>query len=216
MPTVHKGGASIASTGSAGVANASAVIASTGGSKAYSNRSFVLGSGANSKSYGSRSGIINSLNSETDKSGHTQLILNSNRVKSPGNYHVVGGYGSSGNASTSNIKFDLSTYSGNMTLAGKLTQDNADIAEYYESQSGYEIPLGTIVTLDNGKIRKTQPDEPILGVISGTAALIANDKSYHHKDRFLKNEYGVTITEKKNLNSLTMKEMYLMKREMFQ
>lgn len=199
VPTVHKGGASIASTGSAGVANASAVIASTGGSKAYSNRSFVLGSGANSKSYGSRSGIINSLNSETDKSGHTQLILNSNRVKSPGNYHVVAGYGSSGNASTSNIKFDLSTYSGNMTLAGKLTQDNADIAEYYESQSGYEIPLGTIVTLDNGKIRKTQPDEPILGVISGTAALIANDKSYHHKDRFLKNEYGVTITEKKEL-----------------
>ena len=63
----RKGGASIASTGSAGVANASAVIASTGGSKAYSNRSFVLGSGANSKSYGSRSGIINSLNSETDK-----------------------------------------------------------------------------------------------------------------------------------------------------
>ncbi|MEJ7274247.1 hypothetical protein WL240_12345, partial [Staphylococcus epidermidis] len=77
---------------------------------AYSSRSFVLGSGAKSKAYGSRSGIINALNSETDKSGHTQLILNSNRVKSPGNYHVVGGYGSKGGPSTSNIKFDLSTY----------------------------------------------------------------------------------------------------------
>lgn len=198
-PTVGKGGASIASTGSAGVANASAVIASTGGSKAYSNRSFVLGSGANSHSFGSRSGIINSLHSETDKSGHTQLILNSNRVKSPGNYHVVAGYGSSGSASTSNIKFDLSTYSGNLTLAGQLKQDSADIAELFESQSGLAIDLGTIVTLDGDKIRKAQPNDTPIGVISGTAALVANEKTFHHKDRFLKNEYGVTITNRKQV-----------------
>ena len=50
----------------------------------------MLASGGNSKAYGSRSGIINALNSETDKSSHTQLIVNSNRVKSPGNYHIVG------------------------------------------------------------------------------------------------------------------------------
>lgn len=198
-PTVLKGGASIASTGGAGVANASAVIASTGGSKAYSNRSFVLGSGANSHSFGSRSGIINSLHSETDKSGHTQLILNSNRVKSPGNYHVVAGYGSSGSASTSNIKFDLSTYSGNLTLAGQLKQDSADIAELFESQSGLAIDLGTIVTLDGDKIRKAQPNDTPIGVISGTAALVANEKTFHHKDRFLKNEYGVTITNRKQV-----------------
>lgn len=198
-PTVLKGGASIASTGGAGVANASAVIASTGGSKAYSNRSFVLGSGANSKSYGSRSGIINSLTSETDKSGHTQLIINSNRVKSPGNYHVVGGYGSKGGPSTSNIKFDLSTYSGNLTLAGQLKQDSADIAELFESQNGLAIDLGTIVTLDGDKIRKAQPSDEPIGVISGTAALVANEKTFHHKDRFLKNEYGVTITNRKQV-----------------
>ena len=198
-PTALKGGASIASTGSAGVADTSAVIASTGGSKAYSSRSFVLASGANSKAYGSRSGIINSLNSETDKTGHTQLIMNSNRVKSPGNYHVVAGYGSSGSASTSNIKVDVNTFSGHLTLAGKLTQNSADIAELYESQSGESIPLGTIVTLDAGKIRRAQPDEPILGVISGTAALIANDKTYHHKDRYLVDDYGVLVTEHKQV-----------------
>lgn len=198
-PTVLKGGLSAGSTGSAAISDGSAVIASTGGSKAYSARSFVLSSGSNSKAYGSRSGVINSLNSETSKSNHTQLILNSNRVKSPGNYHVVAGYGASGNASTSNIKFDLSTYSGNLTLAGKLTQNSADIAELYESQSGESIPLGTIVTLDEGKIRKAQPNEPILGVISGTAALVANDKSYHHKDRFIIDEYGVTVTEHKQV-----------------
>lgn len=199
VPTVFKGGASIASTGSAGVAGTSAVIASTGGSKAYSSRSFVLASGGNSKAYGSRSGIINALNSETDKSSHTQLIVNSNRVKSPGNYHIVGGYGSKGTASTSNIKFDLNTYSGNLTLSGQLKQDSADIAELFESQNGLAIDLGTIVTLDRDKIRKAQPSDVPIGVISGTAALVANEKTFHHKDRFLKNEYGVTITEHKQV-----------------
>lgn len=199
VPTVQKGGFSGGSTGSAAISPVSAILASTGNSRAYDARSYVIGSGNSSKAYGSRSGIISSLQSETTKGGHTQIVINSNRVKAPGNYHIVGGYGASGNASTSNIKFDLSTYSGNLTLAGKLTQNSADIAELYESQSGQAIPLGTIVTLDGGKIRKAQPNEPILGVISGTAALVANDKTYHHKDRFLVDEYGVTVTEHKQV-----------------
>ena len=115
---------------------------------------------------------------------------------------MVGGYASSGGPSTANIKWDISSYSGDLTLSGKLKQDNADIAELYESQSGREIPLGTIVTMDHGKIRKAQPNERILGVISGTAALVANEKTYHHKDRYLKNEYGVTITEHKQVEYL--------------
>lgn len=112
--------------------------------------------------------------------------MNSNRVKSPGNYHVVAGYGSSGNASTSNIKFDLSTYSGNLTLAGQLKQDSADIAELFESQNGLAIDLGTIVTLDGDKIRKAQPNDTPIGVISGTAALVANEKRSTTKIDFLK------------------------------
>ena len=41
-----------------------------------------------------------------------------------------------------------------------------------------------------------------IGVISGTAALVANEKTYHHKDKFLKNEYGVTITERKQIENI--------------
>ena len=201
-PTSFKGGFSGGSTGSAAISPVSAVLASTGGSKAYDTRSYVIGSGNNSKAYGSRSGIISSLQSETTKGGHTQIVVNSNRVKSPGNYHIVGGYGSKGSASTSNIKFDLSTYSGNLTLAGQLKQDSADIAELFESQNGLAIDLGTIVTLDGDKIRKAQPSDEPIGVISGTAALVANEKTFHHKDRFLKNEYGVTITEHKQVEYL--------------
>ncbi|MBN4922390.1 peptidase G2 autoproteolytic cleavage domain-containing protein, partial [Staphylococcus sp. EG-SA-11] len=58
------------------------------------------------------------------------------------------------------------------------------------------IELGTIVTLDGDKIRKAQPNDEPIGVISGTAALVANDKTYHHKDRYLQNEYGMTLTKR--------------------
>lgn len=195
VPTVLKGGFSGGSTGSAAVSPVSAVIASTGNSRAYSARSFTLGAGMASKAYGSRSGIINSLNSVTDKNSHTQTILNSRGVKSPGSYHVVAGYGDGKDPSTSNIKVDINTLKGNMTLSGNLTQNNADIAELFESQNGQAIELGTIVTLDGDKIRKAQPSDEPIGVISGTAALVANDKTFHHKDRYLKNEYGVTVTQ---------------------
>lgn len=196
VPTVLKGGLSAGSTGSAAVDPRSVVLATTGNSKAYSPRSFVLGSGMSSKAYGSRSGIINSLSSETDKEAHTQTVFNSRNVKSPGSYRVVAGYSSTGSPSTSNIKVDLNTLQGNLNLAGKLTQNNADIAELFESQSGQPIELGTIVTLDGDKIRKAQPNDEPIGVISGTAALVANDKTYHHKDRYLQNEYGMTLTKR--------------------
>ncbi|BAE05651.1 peptidase G2 autoproteolytic cleavage domain-containing protein [Staphylococcus haemolyticus] len=196
VPTVLKGGLSAGSTGSAAVDPRSVVLATTGNSRAYSPRSFVLGSGMSSKAYGSRSGIINSLSSETDKEAHTQTVFNSRNVKSPGSYRVVAGYSSTGKPSTANIKVDLNTLNGNLNLAGKLTQNNADIAELFESQSGQPIELGTIVTLDGDKIRKAQPNDEPIGVISGTAALVANDKTYHHKDRYLQNEYGMTLTKR--------------------
>lgn len=202
VPTSLKGGFSGGSTGSAAISERSAVIASTGDSRAYDARSYVLGSGDKSEAHGSRSSVQNSLQSETSAGGHTQMVINSNRVKATKNYHVVGGYGGNGGPSEKNIKFDLSTYSGNMTLAGKLTQDNADIAELMESQSGQAIEMGMIVTLDGDKVRKAQQGDIPIGVISGTASLVSNDKSFHHKDRYLKDEYGVMVTENKEVTYL--------------
>ncbi|PNN19218.1 peptidase G2 autoproteolytic cleavage domain-containing protein [Staphylococcus warneri] len=57
-----------------------------------------------------------------------------------------------------------------------------DYAEYYESQSGQEIPLGTMVTLDGRFIRKAQNNDIPLGVISGTAGVVLGDQMFHHKD----------------------------------
>lgn len=196
VPTSLKGGLSAGSTGSAAVSPQSAVIASTGGSKAMSARSYVLGSGMKSIARGSRSSVQNSLSSETSSGGHTQMVFNSNNVKAVNNYHVVAGYASSGGPSEKNIKYDLSTYTGNLSLAGNLKQNNADYAEFFESQSGESISMGSIVALDGDKVRKAQPNDKMIGVISGTASVIGNAKQFHHKDRYLIDEYGVEITEK--------------------
>ncbi|MDU7042273.1 MAG: peptidase G2 autoproteolytic cleavage domain-containing protein [Actinomyces sp.] len=196
VPTVVKGGFSGASTGGGALAETSALIASTGGSYAHSNRSWVAGSGMNSHAYGSRSSVLNSLESETIPGSYCQTIVNSRGVKSPGNYHFLLGYGTNG-ARTSNIKIDMSSTSGNIKTAGQVTTSNnfADYAEYFESQSGGAIRNGTIVTLEGRYIRKCQENDVPLGVVSGTAGIILGDQTFHHKDRYERDEFGVILTE---------------------
>lgn len=196
MPTVTKGGFSAASTGSGAIAQRSAVIASSGGSYAHSDRSTVIGSGAGSHAYGSRSAVINSLESETSPGSYCQTIVNSRGVKSRGVYAFLMGYGTDG-ARYENTTIDMSSTSGNIQTKGTVSsgQNFGDYAEYFESQSGQAIPNGTIVTLDGRFIRKAQINDKPIGIISGTAGVILGDQMFHHKDKFLKDEFGVTLTE---------------------
>ena len=196
VPTVVKGGFSGGSTGSGAIAERSAVIASTGNSYAYSDRSWLAGVGAGSKAYGSRSSVMNSLESETLTGAYCQTIVNSRGVKSPGNYHFLMGYGTDG-ARYENTSIDMFTISGNIKTKGTVSsgQNFGDYAEYFESQSGQEIPNGYIVTLDGRYIRKANSNDKPIGIISGTAGVILGDQMFHHKDKFLKDEFGVTQTE---------------------
>ncbi|OEK70811.1 peptidase G2 autoproteolytic cleavage domain-containing protein [Staphylococcus equorum] len=196
VPTVIKGGFSGGSTGSAAIAQRSAVIASTGNTYAHSDRSWAMGVGANSNVYGSRSGIMNALESETTKGNHTQMISNSRGVRTDKNYSWVMGYGTDG-PSTESVSIEMRSISGNINTKGKITsgQDFGDYAEYFESQSGQEIPNGYLVTLDGRKIRKANSNDKPIGVISGTAGVILGDQMFHHKDKNLKDEFGVTLTE---------------------
>lgn len=196
VPTALKGGFSGGSTGSGAIAQRSAVIASTGNSYAHSDRSWAMGVGANSNVYGSRSGIMNALESETTKGNHTQMISNSRGVRTDKNYSWVMGYGTEG-PSTENVSIEMRSISGNINTKGKITsgQDFGDYAEYFESQSGQAIPSGYLVTLDGRKIRKANSNDTPIGVISGTAGVILGDQMFHHKDKNLKDEFGVTLTE---------------------
>ncbi|MDK3656273.1 glycosyl hydrolase family 28-related protein [Staphylococcus pseudintermedius] len=197
VPTVLKGGLSAGTTGSGAVAESSAVIASTGGSFAYSDRSWVAGSGVKSKAYGSRSSVINSLQSETSPENHTQTILNSRGVKTNKNYIIAMGYSDSGKPSPQNINLEIRPLTGDINTKGQVKsgQSFGDYAEYFESQSGQSIPNGYMVTLDGRYIRKAQKNDKPIGVISGTAGVILGDQIFHHKDKFLKDEFGVVQTE---------------------
>ncbi|MEB5648988.1 peptidase G2 [Mammaliicoccus sciuri] len=196
MPTVAKGGLSAGTTGGGAIAQRSAAIASTGGSYAHSDRSWIAGVGAGSQAHGSRSAVINSLESETLPGSYCQTIVNSRGVKSRGNYSFLLGYGTDG-ARYENTTIDMSSTSGNIQTKGTVSsgQNFGDYAEYFESQSGQAIPNGTIVTLDGRYIRKAQINDKPIGVISGTAGVILGDQMFHHKDKFLKDEFGVTLTE---------------------
>ena len=196
MPTALKGGLSAGVTGGGAIAQRSAAIASTGGSYAHSDRSWLAGVGAGSHAHGSRSSVMNSLESETLPGAYCQTIVNSRGVKSPGNYHFLLGYGTDG-AKYENTTIDMSTISGNIKTKGTVSsgQNFGDYAEYFESQSGQEIKNGYIVTLDGRYIRKANSNDTPIGVISGTAGVILGDQMFHHKDKFLKDEFGVTLTE---------------------
>ncbi|CRV31561.1 peptidase G2 [Staphylococcus saprophyticus] len=196
VPTVVKGGFSGGSTGSGAIAERSAVIASTGNSFAYNDRSWLAGAGAGSKAYGSRSAVLNSLESETSQGNHTQTILNSRGMKVDKNYTVAMGYGTGG-PSTENTGIEFRPISGNAYFKGKITSGNStgDYAEYFESQSGQEIPNGYLVTLDGRYVRKANSNDIPIGVVSGTAGVILGDQMFHHKEKFLKDEFGVTLTE---------------------
>lgn len=196
MPTAIKGGLSAGTTGGGAIAQRSAAIASTGGSYAHSDRSWIAGVGAGSQAYGSRSAVINSLESETLPGAYCQTIVNSRGVKSRGVYAFLMGYGTDG-ARYENTTIDMSSTSGNIKTKGTVSsgQNFGDYAEYFESQSGQAIPNGTIVTLDGRFVRKAQINDKPIGIISGTAGVILGDQMFHHKDKFLKDEFGVTLTE---------------------
>src|SRR5699024_7514833 len=152
---ILRGGLVAGSTGSGAVSRRSVVLASTGESFAHSDRSWLLGAGMKSQARGSRSGVMNSLESETTQGNYSQTIVNSRGVKVEDNYMFAMGYGLDG-PKYENTRFQVKGTSGTVKAKGTITAGNdfGDYAEYFESQSGQEIPNGYMVTLDGRYIRK--------------------------------------------------------------
>ncbi|MFQ3872664.1 peptidase G2 autoproteolytic cleavage domain-containing protein [Staphylococcus sp. Mo2-1] len=195
VPTALRGGLVAGSTGSGAISKRSVVLASTGESYAYSDRSWLLGAGMKSEARGSRSGVMNSLESKTSQGNYSQTIVNSRGVEVKDNYMFAMGYGLGG-PKYENTRFQVKGTSGTVKAKGTITAGHnfGDYAEYFESQSGREIPNGYMVTLDGRYIRKANSNDTPIGIISGTAGVILGDAMFHHKDKFLKDEFGVTQT----------------------
>ena len=78
------------------------------------------------------------------------------------------------------------------------TTTGADYAEYFEWNDGnpnHEDRIGTIVALNEDKIYPAGPEDEILGVISGTAAVIGDNPECDWQGRFLVDNYGRQIME---------------------
>ncbi|SUM82686.1 peptidase G2 autoproteolytic cleavage domain-containing protein [Staphylococcus saprophyticus] len=196
-PTMLQGGLSAATTGGSATNRRSIILAGSGKSYAYGKNTAVIASNGGSTADGIRTGVFTSTKSATDKDAIGQTIVNSYGVKANGNHRFQMGYGRDNTPSTENITIDMSAISGNIWTKGTVRtgQDFGDYAEYFESQSGEKIPNGYLVTLDGRYIRKANINDKPIGVISGTAGVVLGDQLFYHKDKFLKDEFGVTLTE---------------------
>lgn len=89
------------------------------------------------------------------------------------------------------------TYAGSVYGLASYNSSGADYAEYFEWLDGNteaEDRVGYFVTLDGNKIRKAEPDEYILGVVSGNPCIIGNaDEDWLH--RWEHDEFGRFIKE---------------------
>jgi len=86
-------------------------------------------------------------------------------------------------------------FSGQVTGASSFS----DFGEYFESLDGTSIPAGTIITIEKGKgkIRPAQKGERMKGVISKTAGILLGQSTYHWQGRYLKDDFGEVLLEKR-------------------
>lgn len=85
---------------------------------------------------------------------------------------------------------------GEVLADGAFTPNGADYAEFFEWQDGNpnaEDRIGLLVTLEGEKIRPAMPSDDVLGIVSGTVAVLGDSAAMHWKDKYLTDEYGRTL-----------------------
>jgi Peptidase_G2, IMC autoproteolytic cleavage domain len=91
------------------------------------------------------------------------------------------------------LRFKI-TNTGDTYCDGSFHGGGADYAEYFESINGESIPVGSSVTLEQGKIRVAMEGDTAIGIISGNATVVGNNPMTYPK-AFLQDDYGCPIME---------------------
>ena len=103
--------------------------------------------------------------------------------------HIVGG-------GSSDVPLNLHTVSwsdGQGFFKGGTTTEGADYAEYFEWLDGnpnHEDRVGLLVALDGDKIKFANSDDEILGIISGTAAVLGDNYECEWNGKYLTDDFG--------------------------
>jgi hypothetical protein len=130
-------------------------------------------------------------------------------IKASSNYqHVQGKYNVEdakniyahivGNGTTDGLRSNAHTidWDGNATFAGLVSSKGEDYAEFFEWQDGNpdnEDRVGLLVALDGEKIRLANADDEVLGIISGTVAVLGGNYEWEWNGKYLTDDFGRVI-----------------------
>ena len=106
--------------------------------------------------------------------------------------HVVG----NGSSDTNRSNAHTLDWQGNAWFQGAVTSSGADYAEFFEWKDGNpdaEDRVGRAVTLHGDKIAFANVGDPLLGIISGTAAVLGDNAECAWKNKFLTDKFGRII-----------------------
>ena len=133
-------------------------------------------------------------NASTNGWGQYRILCNTNRTTVYNHATFIAG----SNAVNFYFRAD-----GNAYAHATWNSNGVDYAEYFESVDGSEIPVGTTVVLNNGKIRasvKNDPPETILEIVrpkinAKGPSLVGGGNTTEWKDRYLTDDYGRYVME---------------------
>lgn len=186
-------------------------IASGNQSHAEGNRTQALGSashaeGNQSIAYGDKSHTEGNLTQALGSSSHAEglkTLASSNNQHVQGTFniedtqnvyaHIVGN-GIGDNSARSNAH--TLDWQGNAWYQGSVTSNGADYAEYFEWLDGNpnnEDRVGLLVTLDGEKIKLANTGDEVLGIISGTAAVLGDNYECEWNGKYLTDDFGRVI-----------------------
>lgn len=123
-----------------------------------------------------------------------QIVLgNYNIIDNSSNYSIIMGIGNSDSNHMNGFTLD---WTGNGVFAGQITSTGSDYAEYFEWADGNpeaEDRVGYLVALDGDKIRLAKPGDEILGIVSGTVAVLGDNYEWQWQGKYLTDNYGRVI-----------------------
>lgn len=133
---------------------------------------------------------------ETVATGNFQHVQGKSNIEDvSGTYaHIVG----NGQSDTYRSNAHTLDWKGNAWYSGTVTSKGADYAEYFEWQDGNpdsEDRVGLLVTLDGEYIRLANEGDEILGVISGTAAILGDNYECEWNGKYVTDDYGRIVYE---------------------
>lgn len=133
----------------------------------------------------------------TNATGNYQHVQGKyNLIDTGSNYlHIVG----NGGSDTERSNAHTVDWQGKGWYKGSITSNGADYAEYFEWADGNpdkEDRVGLLVTLDGECMKVANVDDEVLGIISGTVAVLGDNYECEWKNKYLMDDFGRILYEK--------------------